>query len=91
MSAMQDVADRIRLPDDADKDEAAALVAAIGAHIRSQEAAAAAAADEGETWTGRRWGFAGRVHQLQHREVRVPTSAPVDGWAAAGRTQRMSR
>jgi len=79
------------IPQDAGPEEAAALAAAIGAHIRSQEAAAAAAAsgDEGEDWTGTRWGFAGRVWRLQHRTVRVPDSAPRDAWAAAGRTTRM--
>ncbi|MFB6172061.1 MAG: acc operon protein [Haloarculaceae archaeon] len=87
---MHDLADRLRLPDDADPEEAAALVAAIGAHIRSQEAAAAAAEEEStETWEGQRWAFTGRVHQLQQRETRVATGAPRDAWAAAGRSRLM--
>jgi hypothetical protein len=85
-----DLAERIALPDDADEEEAAALVAAIGAHVRSQElAAAVAASDDEETWEGRRWSFAGRMRALRGRDVRVPMDAPVDGWAAAGRTDRL--
>lgn len=84
------LAEHLSLPEDADAEEAAALVAAIGAHVRSQEAAAAAAAERSEeTWDGKRWSFAGRMRALQGRDVRVPTDAPVDAWAAAGRTDRL--
>lgn len=72
-------------------DEAAAVAAAIGAHVRDQEAAAAAAAaesDDEETWDGRRWAFAGRTRSLQGRSARVPDGAPTDDWTAAGRTDR---
>ncbi|WP_129113278.1 acc operon protein [Halegenticoccus tardaugens] len=75
------------LPADADSEEAAAIVAAIGAHLRDQELAAAAE-DDAETWDGERWTFAGRVDQLQGRNVRVPDRAPTDAWTAAGRTAR---
>ncbi|WP_338729386.1 acc operon protein [Haladaptatus sp. DJG-WS-42] len=74
--------------DDADADEAAAIAAAIGAHL--QDLAVAAAAEGGqETWDGKRWTFAGRMDSLQQRIVRVPERAPTDAWAAAGRTDRM--
>lgn len=86
-SRLGDVLDRLTLPPDADAREAAAIAAAVGAHIRDQEAAAAAAADE-ETWDGERWSFAGRVERLQRRTVRVPGDAPTDAWSAAGRTDR---
>ncbi len=77
------------LPDDATEEEAAAIVAAIGAHVRDVElAAAAAAAASEETWDGKRWSFAGRVRGQQGRSVRVPTTAPTNAWAAAGRTDR---
>ncbi|ELY58109.1 hypothetical protein C491_09949 [Natronococcus amylolyticus DSM 10524] len=79
----------LELPDDADSEEAAAIVAAIGAHLHDQAlAAAAAAADEEETWQDRRWAFAGRVRAQQQRTVRVPLDAPTDPWSAAGRTDR---
>ncbi|GAB3322476.1 acc operon protein [Haloplanus rallus] len=79
------------VPADADAEEAAAIAAAVGAHVRDGERAAAAAAttpsDEG--WDGRRWTFAGRIDGLQSRSVRVPDGAPTDGWTAAGRTDRL--
>nr|WP_135853230.1 acc operon protein [Halorussus salinus] len=80
----------LRIPDDATDEEAAAIAAAIGAHLRAQEAAAAAAAqrDGDETWDGNRWSFAGRLRGLQGRAGRVPTSAPTDAWAASGRSDR---
>jgi hypothetical protein len=86
------LADRLVLPDDADATEAAAIAAAVGAHIRDQEAAAAAAAaasDEEESWQGKRWGFAGRVESLQRRTVRVRDGTPTDAWSAAGRSDRL--
>lgn len=79
----------VRLPDDASPAEAAAIAAAVNAHLRA-EAAAAAADDRGETWDGRRWAFSGRLDGLQGRRgVRVPDGAPTDPWSAAGRTDRM--
>ncbi|WP_227354397.1 acc operon protein [Haladaptatus salinisoli] len=74
------------VPPDATDEEAAAIAAAISAHLRAQEAAAA----EGEEpdWEGGRWRFAGKISQLQNRDVRVPRGAPTDPWAAAGRTTR---
>ena len=81
------------IPDDADSSEAAAIAAALGAHLRDEAAAAAAAAeaaaDEEASWDGDRWQFAGRVSQLQHRDVRVSLDAPTDPWVAAGRTDRL--
>jgi hypothetical protein len=79
------------VPDDADEDEAAAIAAAVAAHVRDGRlAAAAAAADEGtETWADRRWAFAGRMAALQGRSVRVGDSTPTDEWTAAGRTDRL--
>ncbi len=81
---------RVALPADADDEEAAAIVAAVGAHLRDREAAAAAAAeDETEAdWTERRWSFAGRLAATGDRRRRVPTSAPTDAWTAAGRADR---
>ncbi|WP_458187092.1 acc operon protein [Haladaptatus sp. NG-WS-4] len=76
----------LSIPPNASEEEAAAIVAAIGAHLRAEEVAAAA--DEAETWDGKRWRFAGRAAQLQNRDVRVPTDAPTNPWAAAGRTTR---
>jgi len=75
-------------------EEAAAVAAAIGAHLRDREraAAAAAAAGDGEErpdWRGREWTFAGRVERTEHRSVRVRSGAPENAWSAAGRIDRM--
>jgi acetyl-CoA/propionyl-CoA carboxylase, PccX subunit len=78
----------VEIPADADTEEAAAIVAAIGAHLHDQALAAAAAAEAEETWDDRRWAFAGRVRAQQRRDVRVPRDAPTDPWTAAGRTDR---
>ncbi|WP_053948597.1 hypothetical protein [Halolamina sediminis] len=85
------LAERLDLPDDADEAEAAAIVAAVGAHIRDGEAAAAAEAakNEAESWQGKRWGFAGRVESTQRRTVRVRDGTPTDAWSAAGRSDRL--
>ncbi|MEF8814346.1 MAG: acc operon protein [Halovenus sp.] len=83
-------AGRLVIPADADPWEAAAIAAAIGAHVNDQQAAAAAAAastDE-ETWDGERFQFAGRVDGLTGCSTRVPRDAPTDEWTAAGRRDR---
>ncbi|WP_418285660.1 hypothetical protein [Halorubrum sp. DTA46] len=80
------------IPEDADDAEAAAIAAAVGAHLRDGELAAVAAAAEateaGWDGDGKRWSFAGRVDRLSGRTVRVPASAPTDPWTAAGRADR---
>lgn len=76
----------LTLPDNASEEEAAAIAAAIGAHLRDQELAAQD--EDEETWDGKRWSFAGRLRGLQGRASRVPTSAPTDAWSASGRTDR---
>ncbi|NGM67587.1 hypothetical protein G6M89_00955 [Natronolimnobius sp. AArcel1] len=79
----------ITLPDDADEAEAAAIVAAVGAHLHDQALAVAAAAQsEEESWDGKRWAFSGRVRAQQGRFARVPRNAPTDAWSAAGRVDR---
>jgi hypothetical protein len=83
------LADALSIPADASGEEAAAIAAAIGAHLRDREAAAAAAAgDDAESWDGERWRFAGRVARLRRRGDRPPIGAPTDPWIAAGRTDR---
>ncbi|GAB6861381.1 hypothetical protein JCM17092_14700 [Haloplanus litoreus] len=84
------VDDTLDIPNDATDEEAAAIAAAVGAHVRdSYLAAVAATASTEETWDGDRWSFAGRIHGLQGRSVRVPETAPTDAWTAAGRTDRL--
>ncbi|MFB6131428.1 MAG: hypothetical protein ABEJ28_11490 [Salinigranum sp.] len=83
----------LSLPADATPAEAAAIVAAVGAHLRDRQTAAAAVAAaavrNGEpTWDGERWRFAGRIEGTRRRSVRVPRGAPTDAWAAAGRADR---
>jgi hypothetical protein len=80
--------DGLSIPDDAGDAEAAAIAAAVAAHLRDGERAAAAAADDEPDWEGERWSFAGRVDRLQNRSVRVPVDAPTDPWTAAGRADR---
>ena len=73
----------------ADPDEAAAIAAAVGAHLRAEAAAVAAAADEEQAdWEGQRWAYAGRLDGVRRRPRRVPECAPTDGWTAAGRADR---
>jgi hypothetical protein len=82
----------IDVPDDADDEEAAAIAAAVGAHVRDGYLAAAAAADgeaAADAWTDRRWTFAGRLETLQGRAARVSDATPTDEWTAAGRTDRL--
>ena len=79
---------KIDLPEDADEDEAAAIVAALNAHVGAQ--IRAAADEEGsDDWNERQWSFASRIGDIQHRRVRVPRHAPRDPWTASGRTRRM--
>jgi hypothetical protein len=77
------------LPDDATEDEAAAIAAAVSAHMHDQAvAAAAAAAETDETWQDRKWTFAGRLDALQSRRTRVPDGTPTNAWVAASRAER---
>ncbi len=79
----------LSISDDASEDEAAAIAAAVSAHMRDQEvAAAAAAADTEETWQGKKWAFAGRVDALQGRTTRVSDGTPTNAWVAASRVDR---
>jgi len=80
---------RLRVPPDATPAEAAAIAAAIGAHLRDRRVVALTA-DVGSTdrgWDGRRWQFAGRTEALSGTARRVPTDAPTDDWTAAGRLE----
>ena len=89
MSDGQTTTTGLSIPDDAGDEEAAAIAAAVGAHLRDVErAATAAAADADPSWQGKRWAFAGRIEASQGRSVRVPENAPTDAWSAAGRTDR---
>ena len=76
------------LPDHADEDEAAAIAAAISAHLSALESAASE--DDGsDRWQGEKWSFAGRLDALFERPRRVRDGAPDDPWTAAGRRDRM--
>ncbi|WP_338739627.1 acc operon protein [Haloplanus salilacus] len=78
------------VPEDADDEEAAAIAAAVGAHVRDGYLAAAATADEeADTWADGRWVFAGRLATLQGQSVRVTDGTPTDEWTAAGRADRL--
>ena len=80
----------LSIPDHARDDEAAAIAAAVAAHLRDGELAAAAVAAS-DADAGRdedHWGLAGRIDRLHRRRVRVPADAPADPWTAAGRSGR---
>jgi hypothetical protein len=79
------VIDVIEGLDDADPDEAAAVVAAVHAHLRDGRVASS---PPPETWDGKRWAFAGRMRALAGQSPRVPDGAPTDAWTAAGRADR---
>ncbi|MCU4752052.1 hypothetical protein OB919_08650 [Halobacteria archaeon AArc-curdl1] len=76
------------LPDDASTEEAAAIIAAIGAHLTDLEQAAAATDDREETWDGKRWAYAGRLRAQRGHAARVPKRAPTNPWLAASRADR---
>lgn len=78
----------LSIPADADESEAAAIAAAVGAHVTDLERTAAASGGDEASWRDRKWSFAGRVRGVQGREVRVPDGAPTDAWTASGRTDR---
>jgi hypothetical protein len=75
----------LRLPGTADSEEAAAIAAAVRAHLAAEELAAAAVDRSTPTWEGRRWTFAGRTGGARRR---IPLGAPTDAWTAAGRVDR---
>ncbi|WP_435333402.1 acc operon protein [Haloarchaeobius sp. TZWWS8] len=82
----QELLDRLDIPDDADAEEAAAIAAVIGAHLRDRELQAQQ--DSEETWQGKKWAFAGRLRATTGHSGRVPDSAPTNAWAASGRADR---
>jgi len=71
----------------ADSHEAAAIAAAIGAHLHDQ-AAAAAGADSSTEPTKRSWRFAGRLAAVGRQSNRPPTTTPTNDWSASGRADR---
>lgn len=77
------------LPDHADPDEAAAIAAAIEAHLSSLRSPDGEGATAQESWDGRKWAFAGRMDRLEQRPVRVSDDTPRDPWTAAGRLDRL--
>lgn len=83
----------LALPETATDGEAAAIVAAVGAHLTDLDrAAAAAAADDADDetgWDGHRWSFAGRTEAVGGRPARPTDSTPTDPWTAAGRSDRL--
>jgi len=73
----------------ADSHEAAAIAAAIGAHLHDQATAAAAAAAESSAEPTRRsWRFAGRLESVGKQCNRPPATTPTNGWSASGRADR---
>jgi hypothetical protein len=91
MRSVQIDGHRVRLPPDASASEAAAISAAMGAHLRDQQAAAAVTErsdDSDDGWDGERFAFAGRLDGVGIGSRRVQRTVPTDRWTAAGRTDR---
>jgi len=73
----------------ADDHEAAAIAAAIAAHLRDRQAAAAAAAEAADDGESRRsWAFAGRLEAVGETASRPPNNTPKNAWSAASRADR---
>ncbi len=73
----------LKVPDDANTEEIAAITAAVRVHLAASET------DEkktNESWRGRRWKFTAR---FQPDTGRIRVSAPTDPWTASGRTNRL--
>lgn len=81
---------RLSIPAGASDQEAAAIAAAVEAHLATQRAALAAmdSSENDDSWAGRRWTFAGRLEATMARTIRVPVEAPTDPWTAAARSDR---
>ncbi|MFW6265302.1 MAG: acc operon protein [Halanaeroarchaeum sp.] len=75
----------LAIPDAADAEEAAAIAAAIGAHLNDRERAAATT-EESSSWDGEEWAFAGKLERTTGCSRRVPKAVPTDPWSAAGRS-----
>lgn len=76
---------------DATDEEAAAIAAAVAAHLRDRAAAATESGDSTPTWDGKRWAFAGRIEGLGTRgarDYRLRAGTPTDPWTASGRRDR---
>jgi hypothetical protein len=75
----------VTVPDDATDAEAAAIVAAVGAHLNDRQRAAAAAQTETETPEADRWKLRGRLGAVGKR--RHPRSVKRgEEWKAAARS-----
>jgi hypothetical protein len=85
--------ENLRVPSTATPQEAAAITAAVHAHLAAEEAAAEEAATEAAspTWDGKRFQFAGRIAAVTGTPRRVPRGAPTDEWTALGRSDRFQR
>lgn len=77
----------VAIPPDATPEETAAIMAAVGAHLRDQRVASEDG--DAESWEGKRFAFAGRIEGLTGQSRRVPLEAPTDNWTAAGRLDRV--
>jgi len=76
------------LPESATDEEAAAIAAAIGAHLQDRAAAAAATADDGGR-TEQPWTLVGRIEARGGTASHVPAVAPADAWTVAARQDRL--
>lgn len=75
----------LSIPETATSKEAAAIAAAISAHVTDQQRTRT---DEAPDDSLKSWQFAGRMRALGKQCQQVPESAPTDPWTAADRSDR---
>lgn len=76
---------KLAVPASATREEAAAIAAAIGAHLSAEARAQdeSAAEDQVDRWT-----IAGRIETMTGTSPQLPPSGPADPWTIAGRCDR---
>lgn len=81
------VRNQVSIPERASDAEAAAIVAAVEAHLSAQRVAAASTDEEASP--DRSWGAVGRLEATTGQDIaRIPDDVPSEAWAAAGRVAR---
>jgi len=78
----------LRITPDASRDEAAAIAAAIGVHLRSRRTSASGdEAGPAGGWNGP-WQLAARLASRRVTARELPSTMAGDAWAIAGRLER---
>lgn len=81
-----DAVEDLDIQPDATPSEAAAITAALSAHLSQRERTEES--DDQPTWTGEKWRTSGRLAATTGRHLRIPDTVPVNPWRAAERLDR---